>query len=120
MLDLLDADHASGERSIRDLEHAVLGFEMMGEPRRQAFEEAAECHMSFYLAHMGMEEQQILPLAEQVLTEEDWAELDPAFSGNCDPLAGHGPEADYRALFARIVNSVPAPIGLGPRAADDR
>ena len=114
VLDLLDADHASGERSIRDLEHALLGFEMMGEPRRQAFEQAAERYVSFYLAHMAMEEQRILPLAEQVLTDDDWAELDEAFGANCDPLTGHEPEADYRALFARIVNSVPAPVGLGP------
>jgi hypothetical protein len=28
-------------------------------------------------------------------------------------LTGHEPEADYRALFTRIVNVVPAPIGLG-------
>ncbi len=113
MLDHLDGDHASGERSIRDLEHALLGFEMMGEPRRQAFEEAAERYVSFYLAHMAMEEQQILPLAEQVLTADDWADLDEAFSANRDPLTGHEPEADYRALFTRIVNMVPAPIGLG-------
>ena len=86
---------------------------MMGEPRRQAFETAAERYVSFYLAHMATEEQQILPLAEQVLTEDDWAELDQAFSANRDPLAGHEPEADYRALFTRIVNIVPAPIGLG-------
>ncbi len=117
VLDHLDADHASGERSIRDLEHALLGFEMMGEPRRDAFEQAAEHSVSFYLAHMAMEEQQILPLAEQVLTDDDWAELDTAFGANRDPLAGHGsgdePDADYRALFTRIVNIVPAPIGLG-------
>ena len=113
MLDHHDGDHASGERSIRDLEHALLGFEMMGEPRRQAFEEAAERYVSFYLAHMAMEEQQILPLAEQVLTVDDWADLDEAFSANRDPLTGHEPEADYRALFTRIVNMVPAPIGLG-------
>ena len=114
VLDHLDGDHASGARSIRDLEHALLGFEMMGEPRRQAFEEAAERYVSFYLAHMAMEEQQILPLAEQVLTDDDWADLDEAFSANCDPLTGHEPEPDYRALFTRIVNRVPAPIGLGP------
>ena len=113
MLDHLDGDHASGERSIRDLEHALLGFEMIGEPRRQAFEEATERYVSFYLAHMAMEEQQILPLAEQVLTANDWADLDEAFSANRDPLTGHEPEADYRALFTRIVNMVPAPIGLG-------
>ena len=115
MLDHLDAEHACGERRIRDLEHALLAFEMMGEPRREAFEQAAERYVSFYLAHMAMEEQQILPLAEQVLTEADWAELDDAFAGNRDPLAGHAhePEADYAALFARILNTVPAPIGLG-------
>ena len=115
VLDGLDRDHASGERSIRDLEHALLGFEMMGEPRRQAFEDAAERYVSFYLAHMATEELHVLPLAEQVLTDNDWAELDQAFGANCDPLAGQGhvPEADYRALFTRIVNLVPAPIGLG-------
>ena len=114
VLDHLDGDHASGEQSIRDLEHALLGFEMMGEPRRQAFEQAAESYVSFYLAHMATEEQQILPLAEQVLTDDDWADLDAAFGANRDPLTGHEPEPDYRALFTRIVNRVPAPIGLGP------
>jgi hemerythrin-like domain-containing protein len=114
MLDQLDNDHARGERSIRELEHALLGFEMIGAPRRQAFEAAAQRYVDFYLAHMAMEEQQLLPLAERVLTEQDWAELDEAFSANRDPLTGHEPEADYRALFSRIVNAVPAPIGLGP------
>ena len=113
MLDHLDRDHASGEKSIRDLEHALLEFEMMGEPRRLAFEEAAQHYVNFYLAHMAMEEHHILPLAEQVLTDDDWRELDTAFGANCDPLTGHEPEQDYRALFTRIVNIVPAPIGLG-------
>ena len=113
VLDHLDEDHASGERNIRDLEHALLGFEIMGEPRRERFEQAAERYVSFYLAHMALEEQQILPLADQVLTGDDWAELDAAFSANRDPLTGHEPEAAYRALFTRIVNMVPAPIGLG-------
>ena len=113
VLDRLDADHASGERAIRDLEHALLGFEIMGEARRQGFEQAAERYVSFYLAHMAAEEQQILPLAEQVLSADDWAELDAAFNENRDPLTGHEPEAAYRALFTRIVNMVPAPIGLG-------
>ena len=114
VLDRLDADHASGERSIRELEHALLAFEMIGEPRRQAFEQAAENYVNFYLAHMAMEEEQILPLAEQVLTSADWAELDSAFADNRYPLVGQ--EADYRALFTRIANMVPAPIGFG--AAD--
>jgi hemerythrin-like domain-containing protein len=112
-LDRLDQDHARGERSIRELEHALLAFEMLGESRREAFEAATRQYVDFYFAHMSLEETQILPLAEQVLTAQDWAELDAAFGANRDPLTGHEPDAEYRALFTRIVNSVPAPIGLG-------
>lgn len=67
----------------------------------------------FYHAHMALEEREILPLAERVLTPADWADLDEAFGANRDPLTGHEPEADYRALFTRIVNLVPARVGLG-------
>ena len=120
ILDHLDGDHASGEKGIRDLEHALLGFEMMGEPRRQAFEEAAKAYVSFYLAHMAMEEEHILPLAEMVLSDDDWRDLDNAFGANCDPLTGHEPDQDYRALFTRIVGIVPAPIGLGDSSPADK
>jgi hemerythrin-like domain-containing protein len=113
VLDRLDQDHARGERSIRDLEHALLAFEMMGEARRMDFENAVQRYVDFYLTHMRLEEEQILPLAQKVLTEQDWAELDEAFSANRDPLTGHTPDDEYRALFSRIVNAVPAPIGLG-------
>lgn len=114
LLDKLDSDHASGERRIRHVEHALLAFEMLGEPRREAFEHAVRQYSDFYLAHMRLEEQEILPLAEHTLTEEDWRELDDAFARNRDPLTGHNPDSAYNALFTRIVNHVPAPLGLGP------
>jgi hemerythrin-like domain-containing protein len=114
VLDRLDQDHARGESAIRDLEHALLAFEMMGEPRRDAFEQAAQQYIDFYFAHMTLEEKEILPLAEKVLTEQDWAEIDAAFAANRDPLTGYEPEDDYRALFTRIVNALPPPIGVGP------
>lgn len=113
VLDRLDQDHARGESAIRDLEHALLAFEMIGEPRREAFEQAAQRYVDFYLQHMSLEEKQILPLAERVLTAQDWDELGEAFAANRDPLTGHEPDADYRALFSRIVNALPAPLGLG-------
>lgn len=113
LLDRLDEDHANGHLRIRELEHALLAFEMMGEPRRLAFEQAAERYSEFYLAHMALEEREILPLAQRTLTEQDWVDLDEAFEANRDPLTGHEPDVDYRALFTRIVNAVPAPIGLG-------
>ena len=116
-LDRLDADHARGEHQIRELEHSLLAFEMLGEVRRAAFEEAARRYVDFYIAHMAIEEREILPLAERVLTQEDWVELDEAFEANRDPLTGHAPEPDYEALFTRVVGFVPAPIGLGGSAS---
>ena len=114
LLDRLDLDHARGEARIRELEHALLAFEMMGESRRSAFEETADRYVDFYLGHMTLEEREILPLAERALTAADWQELDDAFLANRDPMTGAQPDAEYAALFTRIVNLVPAPVGLRP------
>jgi hemerythrin-like domain-containing protein len=113
LLDRLDQDHQRGEARIRELEHRLLAFEMMGESRRAAFEEAAERYVDFYLTHMALEERDVLPLAERVLTEDDWADIDAAFRANRDPLTGCQPETEYEQLFTRIVSLVPAPLGLG-------
>jgi len=60
-------------------------------------------------------------MAERVLTEQDWIDLDEAFGSNRDPLTGHPPDEDYRLLFSRIVNAIPSPIGLGaPRQPSRR
>ena len=114
VLDKLDRDHARGEKSIRDLEHDLLPFEVLGEPRRAAFEQAVERYIDFYLSHMRIEEEEVLPLAQKHFTAEDWAELDAAFLANRDPLTGHEPSDLYRPLFSKIVQNAPAPIGLGP------
>jgi hemerythrin-like domain-containing protein len=102
MLDHLDDDHARGNARIRELEHALVAYEMMGEPRRAAFESALERYVDFYLVHMSLEEREIFPLAESVLHARDWDELDAEFTTSDDPLTGVAPEADYAGLFARI------------------
>lgn len=114
VLERLDRDHARGEKAIRDLEHDLLAFEVLGEPRRAAFENAVERYIEFYLSHMAIEENEILPLAQKHFTAQDWAELDQAFLANRDPLTGHEPDDLYRPLFSKIVMEAPAPIGLGP------
>ena len=116
ILEKLDRDHGVGERAIRDLEHTLLSWEMLGESRRDHFEQAVERYLSFYLKHMQLEEEVVLPLAQQVLEPADWAVLDDAFSENRDPLTGHPPSAEYEQLFSRIVRTAPAPIGLGEEA----
>ena len=118
VLDRLDRDHAGGERAIKDLEHDLLGFEMMGDTaqgefRRELFETAMAAYIASYLEHMRIEETYVLPLAERVLTAEDWKELDEAFMKNRDPLAGYEVDEVYRGLFKKILMTLPAPLGLG-------
>jgi len=114
VLDRLDREHARGEKAIRDLEHDLLAFEVLGEARRTAFENAVDRYIDFYLSHMAIEEEQILPLALKHFSDADWKELDEAFLANRDPLTGHEPSDLYRPLFSKIVREAPAPIGLGP------
>ena len=113
LLARLDHDHSRGEAAIREVEHALLAFEVMGESRRTAFEQAVDRYVTAYLEHMAVEETDILPAAKRLFTQEDWAELDVAFAANRDPLTGHEPADEYRELFHTIVNNAPAPIGLG-------
>lgn len=112
VLDRLDRDHEAGDRAIRELQHALLAFEVMGEARRDAFESTLERYVHAQLVHMSTEEQEVLPAAQRLLTDADWIELDAAFAANRDPLTGFEPEEGYRPLFQRILNAAPAPIGL--------
>ncbi len=113
-LDRLDQDHARGEAAVRELQHLLLAWELLGESRRAAFEVAAQRYLDFYLEHMRLEETVILPEAEKLLTAEDWQALDAAFASNCDPLTGKYPrDPVYDRLYTRIVMRAPAPIGVG-------
>ena len=110
----LDKDHEHGEAAVRELQHLLLAWELLGETRRAAFEQATNRYLDFYLEHMRMEEAIIIPEAEKVLTDEDWTVLDAAFATNCDPLTGKYPRDPlYDRLFTRIVMRAPSPIGLG-------
>ena len=113
----LESDHHSSEHRVRALQHQLIAWELLGEPRRAAFELAARAYVAFYLEHMRLEEQVILPAAEKGLTAADWYELDAAFGTNHDPLTGRYPrDGAYDRLFTRIVMKAPAPIGLGSSA----
>jgi hemerythrin-like domain-containing protein len=110
----LENDHAHSETAVRDLQHLLLSWELLGESRHAAFETAARRYIDAYLAHMRLEETAILPVAQQVLTDADWKELNAAFANNRDPLVHHtARDPVYDRLFTRIVMRAPAPIGVG-------
>ena len=110
----LEREHAGGEAAVRELQHLLLGWELMGEARRDTFSEALRRYVAFYLEHMRLEETVVLPAARACLQPGDWAAIDAAFAGNTNPLApGQARDPAYDRLFTRIVMRAPSPIGLG-------
>lgn len=116
VLDSLDDEHARSRASVRELEHLLLAFEQMGESRHKAFSDALEHFIEFYAHHMQVEERDVLPLADTLLTDADWVMVNAAFEEHRDPLTGHKPSEEYQALFEKILERAPAPIGLGKPA----
>ena len=58
--------------------------------------------------HLALEERSVLPLARQHLHEQDWVEMAVAFESNDDPGFGELPAKEFRRLFTRIANLLPA------------
>lgn len=113
-LDRLEQDHAHSEAGVRELQHLLMAWEMLGDSRREAFETKCTRYLDAYMDHMRLEESVILPEAIKHLSAEDWAELDAAFEQNTDPLNGrYARDPVYDRLYSRIVSTAPAPIGLG-------
>jgi hemerythrin-like domain-containing protein len=111
VLDRLDREHEQGRMALLELEHELLAFEMVGKVRRDDFEQALRRYVDFYSAHMRVEETEVLPLAEAVFTQRDWAELDTVFSLNHDPLTGYPPTDEYSVVFDKIASAISAPNG---------
>ncbi len=85
----LDAEHVRGEAAVRELQHLLLAWELMGEGRGEVFTEALWRYLAFYREHMRLEETMVLPAAQAYLDDDDWAAVDAAFATNVNPLA-HG------------------------------
>jgi len=70
-------------------------------------------------AHIRAEEQDIYPLARDVLTPDDWAEIDKAFLDNDDPVFGREARAEFRELFHKVASLAPVSVGLGGTTAGE-
>lgn len=108
----LDREHVGGEAAVRALQNQLLGWELMGEGRREAFVQALDRYIAFYREHIRLEETVVLPAAQAYLGADDWAAVDAAFATNTNPLT-HGRPRDpaYDRLFTRIVMRAPARRG---------
>mgnify|MGYP001440856016 CR=1 FL=1 len=69
---------------------------------RTTLEAAAATYLVYYRHHIATENSQILPLAAQTLTGDDWAAVAAAVPAGPDPLFGDDIGARYRDLRAQI------------------
>jgi len=119
LLDRLEEEHRTGAYKIRALEQALARYQHGCASEFPDFAKAVEDYAAFHWNHMRAEEDEVLPLAEKHLSAADWEGVDTAFLGHVDPMHGAGAEGEYQALFTRIVNLAPPPIGVGPAPPAD-
>jgi len=115
LLDRLEGEHRTGAHKIRALEQALMRYQGGGPAEFATFAAAVEDYASFHWRHMRAEEDEVLPLAEKHLSASDWEAIDAAFMAHTDPMLGAEANAQFEALFSRIVNLAPPPIGVGPQ-----
>ncbi|MGE0735888.1 MAG: hemerythrin domain-containing protein [Alphaproteobacteria bacterium] len=113
----LKTQHDLGERKIADLRWKLEAFRESPKDKFAAFDAAAREYIDFQRRHIGLEEQKVIPLADRVLTADDWRPIEAAFSDNEDPIFGNRPRAHFDKLFSRIVMLAPQPHGLAERHA---
>lgn len=110
-IEQLEMEHRQGEARIALLRSALAAYRKAEDAGFAGFKMALATYLEQEWRHMNTEENHIFPLARKYLTAEDWAEIDAAFVANANPWAGAAGE--YAALFSKIVNTAPAPVGLG-------
>lgn len=109
----LEAEHDQGESMLNTLTVALSTWEAGRPDGVSRFATALKGFSEFYWQHMDKEENKVLPIAEQELTDEDWREIRDMFAAHADPLLGKRLGDEFDALFSDIVRMTPAPIGLG-------
>ena len=76
---------------------------------RAQIEATARDYVDTLRQHMRIEETQILPLAERLLTAQDWNAIHAAIGRVEDPLFGRHPERRYASLQQQIARHAPPP-----------
>jgi len=109
----LGQQHTEGELLFIEMLKALSAYEFSGEAEYPHFRETVLKYAEFERQHAYKEEEEVLPRAREVLLAEDWEEIDSAFEENDDPLFGNKWNNDFSDLLDKLINRLPAPLGLG-------
>ena len=105
VLDRLEAEHGRGETTVQGLERALTAWELMGDERREAFELPLRAFVEGYLGHMEVEENYVLSVAQDYLSEADWLDLQAALTHQRGAV-GARTAAGHEALLQRILGAL--------------
>ncbi len=109
----LGQEHTKGEIMLVETYKALSAYEFSGAAEYRHFRDCVLGYVEFERNHAICEEKQLLPRAREVLEPADWEDIDAAFGANRDPMFGADWQNEFSDLFDRLVNRLPAPIGLG-------
>ena len=118
LLDRLQAEHRNGPHNLAALRQQ-LADTAAGRSSVSELAEALRLYLNDQKAHIRSEEKDIYPLASEVLTAADWAEIDQAFLDNDDPVFGSAARAEFRELFHKVASLAPVSVGLGGQSAGE-
>lgn len=112
LLKLLEAQHAQEYGHAAQLQAAWDACRPPAQDSTQQLARLRSAISAFEVhvwEHMRLEEQQLMPLALDVLTEDDWREIGEVFEGNLDPGFGEWSDVEFRRHFTRLANSMSLP-----------
>jgi len=115
LLDRLEREHQRSPHLIGELERALVHWQGGASDGLDQFALAMGTFSEFHWAHMRVEENEVLPRAEQSLLEADWMAIAEAFSANEDPLFGTQRRKEFDRLYQRIANLAPRKLKLSRR-----
>ncbi len=89
-----------GTKLLQTLRNIINGFEL----RPDALLARTEDYIITLNEHMRLEEEKIFPRAKELLSADDWADLEGQLSAREDPLFGRTLKKEYRNLYRHVVS----------------
>lgn len=118
LLEILESQHRQEHGLVAALQSAFPGRAAGARIDDAALQALAQAHAAFAAhvwEHLKTEEQVLLPMALEALTEKDWSEVAKVFEGNRDPGYGGWSDEAFRRHFMKL-----AEHSAVPKAAQKR
>ncbi len=99
----LEAEHEKISALALHFQEAVRNVLKEVEVPRSAFSEIAHNFLAEQRGHMQTEEDEVFPLAQQILSNDDWIEIDERISREEDPVFASATSREFETLRETIL-----------------